>query len=132
MKKILTMLMTMALIAVLAFGLVGCGENGNGDVNPIVGVWRATYSDIEGTITFNADGTGIDNGTDFSFQMENDRTNFYWETEGDILRIWTDDEVVGDDVFGIREIGYGIEGDTLTIIFFAVEGYDGIEIFTRQ
>ena len=118
MKKILTMLMTTTLIAILAFGLVGCSE----DENTIIGTW----SNESFTYTFNENGDGWMRTTHDDNDTEMDIS---WEIEDDML--FVDAVFSSGDTMPFMNFTYNLEGNTL-YLYPTDPTITGRWIFTRQ
>ena len=101
MKKTLTMVVSILLIAVL---LVGCSAK-----SKLVGKWEMEESGITMTFTFEKDGKG-------SMEAFGQSEDFEWEVKGKKLVIDYDGEK--------EESEFKIKGDTLTII----DGDDELEL----
>ena len=79
MKKFMAVALSATLLAVLAFGLMGCGSD-----HPLVGTWSGipfgAHNTPDTTLTFNANGIGTS-------QDEYRENTFVWSTEENILRL---------------------------------------------
>ena len=101
MKKTLTMVVSILLIAVL---LVGCSAK-----SKLIGSWEMEESGMTMTYTFEKGGKGEVETSGISIDFE-------WEVKGDKLKM-----TIGDET---EEGEFKIKGDTLTLI----DGDDEIEL----
>ena len=90
MKKLLAL----ALILILAFGLVACGNGGSND-SGLVGTWEVTEDwSWEWVIVFNADGTGYEDGWPIRWSAENGYLTIYENDFDDVLEYSIDGNVL--------------------------------------
>ncbi len=102
MKRTLTMVVSILLIAVL---LVGCSAK-----SKLIGSWEMEESGVTMTYTFEKGGKG-------EVDLGGVSVDFEWEVKGDKLTM----EIAGEES---EESEFKIKGDTLTII----DGDDEIEL----
>lgn len=105
MKKTLTMVVSILLIAVL---LVGCSAK-----SKLIGSWEGDFEGVDATYTFEKGGKGEVEVSGMSFDFE-------WEVKGDKLNIKMD--MMGEEVE--EESEFKVKGNTLTLI----DGDDEIEL----
>ena len=97
MKRVLGVVLMLAMLACLAVVLVGCSE----EIDPPLGQWREIEPGEESIWEFRADGTGVvlpDNY--FTWSVRGDRLTMVWTGEGG----------------GTVEHDFSIEGNRLTFV----------------
>ena len=98
MKKIIALVLMVAMLSVF---LVSCGKS-------IVGSWEAEIEGMEGTITFEKDGTG-------TFAAAGMSLDITWEADGDKLDMSM--SLLGQTVPVFEDAEFKVKGKTLTITY---------------